>query len=108
MYTDEMKRKMSQNRKGKVGRKTGWKHTDETKSKMSSSAKERCDRIGPPKTAFIKGCVSPNLGIKMSDEQKEKLSKSAKASTAQCNYCGKISTKGNISRWHQENCKKRL
>jgi hypothetical protein len=59
-YTDEVKKKMSEARKGIVGRPSGWKHDEAVKEKMSKSAVKRCETSGAPKGAFRKGNIPNN------------------------------------------------
>lgn len=107
-HTEAARRKMSLNRRGKVGRPTGWKHTEETKKHMSKRAKERCERIGPPKAAFKKGNIPVNKGIPMSEEQKKLVSERVKKQkTFCCPHCGKSTFAGNYARWHGDKCKEK-
>lgn len=103
-HTEESRKKMSENRKGKVGRSAGWKHTEETKEKMSISAKKR----GAPVGAWKKGHETWNKGKKHKPESIEKLKSSLKNQAKYtCEHCGKETTGGNFTRWHGDNCKHR-
>ena len=107
-HTPETRLKMSRNRRGKVGTPAGWKHDDETKEHLSKKAKERCERLGPPKGAFKKGNVPVNKGVPMTDEQKKLLSESLKSQKKiACPHCNKSVTAGNYARWHGDNCKEK-
>jgi hypothetical protein len=104
--SDETKRKMSLNRRGKVGVPAGWNHSEETKAVMSKKAKKRCEISGPPKGAFKPGNEPINKGVPMSEEQKALLSEAAKKLKKKtCRYCNKSVSPGNYARWHGDNCK---
>ena len=107
--TKDTRIKMSENRRGKVGIPSGWKHSEDTKAIMSEKARDRCKRLGAPKGAFKKGNVPKNKGVPMSEEQKELLREKAKNRKKKtCLHCGKSMTAGNYSRWHGDNCKEKL
>ena len=107
-HSSESRRKMSQNRRGKVGVPAGWKHDEKTKARMSQKAKERCNRLGAPKGAFKKGNVPVNKGVPMSDEQRRLLSETLKKQKkVKCLHCGKETNAGNYSRWHGDKCKEK-
>ena len=96
---------MSNNRKGKVGRPSGWKHDELTKEKMSQSAKERCEKNGAPKGAWKKGQPAHNKGVPMTDQQKEELRKKLQSLPKhKCEHCGKETNAANYARWHGDNC----
>ena len=107
--TDDTKIKMSQNRKGKVGRPSGWKHDESTKEKMSNSAKERCRKNGAPKGSWKKGQQAHNKGIPMTEEQKKQLrEKLENLPKHKCEHCGKETNAANYTRWHGEKCNAKL
>jgi rubrerythrin len=104
-YTKEVRKKMSENRKGKVGRPTGWKHTEEAIEKMSIAAKKR----GAPVGAWKKGQESLFKGKKHTPESVEKMKNSLKNQAKYtCEHCGKEAIAGNFTRWHGNNCKHRI
>lgn len=103
--SESTRKKMSKNRKGKVGRPSGWQHDEETLQKMSESAKERCKRNGPPKGAWKEGQSAYNKGKSMSEAQKEKIRKTKQdAPLFKCVHCDKEMNIGNLKRWHGDNC----
>ena len=78
--SEETKRKMSNSHKGK-------KHSDNSIQKMIQSKKES--------------------GYSHSTETREKLSfKALNRETDKCIHCGIVATKANLSRWHNDNCRK--
>lgn len=86
-HTDETKRKMSESQKGHIV-------TDETKRKIGNANKRN---IGSMKGKFH------------SILTKQKMSESAKNQKKYiCAYCGILTTKGNINRWHDDNCKLKI
>lgn len=89
-HTQETKQKMSESKKG-------YKHTQETKQKMSESRK----RQTPP--TLGKKLPSPSI------EKRKKLSEAIKNQpTIKCPYCGlESNSKGNMVRFHFDNCKYR-
>ena len=101
-HTEESRKKMSDNRKGKVGRPAGWKHTDKTREKMSKSAIAR----GAPVGCWKPGAKPWITGKTMTEEHKKKVSEGCKNQKKYtCEHCGKMSTGGNYTRWHGNNCK---
>lgn len=111
---DHVKAKISESNKGKqiwLGRK----HSDAAKAKMSLAKK---GKVSPRK-----GITSWNKGIPHSEESKKKMSDSKKGKKfslearqnmskaykerplVSCYKCGKLTTAGNIKRWHGDNCK---
>ena len=105
-HTEASRKKMSDNRRGKVGTPAGWKHEEGTKDQMSKMAKERCERLGAPKGAFKKGHVPINKGTPMTKEQKIILSNKLKVQKKYiCPHCSKECGGGNYTRWHGDKCK---
>lgn len=104
--TEETKRKMSENRKGKPSW-LGKKHSKETREVMSHKAKLRCERDGAPKGAFKKGNKAWNKGVSIDESQKEKFRETLKRTSKTCEHCGKTVPKGSYTRFHGDNCKKR-
>jgi hypothetical protein len=111
-----VKAKLSQKAKNR-------KHSEETKEKISLSNKGRNSpnkgKILGPRSADTKLKISESKkGKLLSDEHKAKLrdAKLGKArgrykrhneyKKAQCIHCGIITTRANISRWHNANCKR--
>lgn len=76
VYTEEMRKKMSDSQKGKVGEKNsfyGKKHTEESRKKMSESAKNRkASEETKKKMSIIR------KGRKHTEESRKKMSDSAK------------------------------
>mgnify|MGYP000849786705 CR=1 FL=1 len=107
-HTEGSRKKMSDNRRGKVGIPAGWKHDDDTKERMSKKAKERCDRMGAPKGAFKIGNVPHNKGTNMTEEQKALLSDRCKKQKKHtCEHCDREFAGGNFTLWHGDNCKEK-
>lgn len=88
--SEETKKKKS--RPGPMNGMYGKTHTDDAKKKIGLASLDR----------------KPNLGIKWSDDTKEKLRIAAKNREAKCcEYCNKLVSPGNYTRWHGDKCKKK-
>jgi hypothetical protein len=101
-HTEEYKQRLSALLKTKDCRsKTpnfGLVHTEETKLKMSLKRKE-----------YYKTNSSPMLGVKRTPEMQINSSLSAlNQQKHECVYCGVVTIAGNIKRWHNDNCKKKV
>jgi group I intron endonuclease len=85
-HTAETRAKQSAGAKGNTNSK-GYKHSDETRAKMSASGK----------------------GHPVSDETKANMSAAQKnAPKFQCPHCLSLFAAPALSRWHGDNCKKKL
>ena len=114
--TDETKAKKSLARMGKKPGNAGMKASAETRAKISAKvAGELNPRYGITLSEELrqrisestKGRVSPRLGVTVLEETKKKLSEKAlKRERIACIHCGTICTKSNLTRWHNDNCKK--
>ena len=97
-HTEEYKRKLSALLKTKDCRsKTpniGLKHTEETKLIMSLKRKEWMSKNKHP---MIGKSRKNDINFLMGMKNQKRTS---------CQVCGIISTSGNITRWHNNNCKK--
>jgi len=121
------------NMKGEGNHFYGRRHSEETKEKirqkklgvkMSKEAKEKMSKVrkGRPKTnehrrkIGRKGLImlknfDTGESVRISKEEANKYDRSIWKNPATnqvkevCKYCGIESTKGNINRWHNENCK---
>ena len=101
-HTEEYKQRLSALLKTKDCRsKTpnfGLVHTEETKLKMSLKRKE-----------WHKHNIHPRKLIVSSDEQKKMWALNLKHHIkVKCNHCDVVTNAANISRWHNDNCKKRI
>ena len=101
-HTEEYKKKLSALLRTKDCRsKTpnfGLVHTDETKFKMSLKRKE-----------WMSKNKHPRKGIVMTPEEKIKYGANFKNHLRiNCKYCDKIGSIANMSRWHNDNCKKKV
>jgi len=101
-HTEEYKQRLSALLKTKDCRsKTpnfGLVHTEETKLKMSLKRKE-----------YYKTNSNPMLGVKRTPEMQINSSLSAlNQQKHACVYCDVVTIAGNIKRWHNDNCKKRV
>jgi hypothetical protein len=104
LYTEEMRKKMSESQKDKIGEKNsfyGRKHTEESKKKMSEKAKNREVSV----ETRLKMSKS-RQGRKHTEESKKKMSenmKNIKRKTGVCNICQGIFSLSNINR-HRNSC----
>lgn len=58
--------------------------------------------------ACMKGSNNPRYGCVVSESTKKKISESNKSKPKiKCEYCGKMSNKGNYRRWHGTKCKQK-
>jgi len=118
--SDEYKSKQSIAHKGKVT-------SDKTKQKLSDINKNRtkdcyckyCKKYFDKQSygryhdkkclkhpEFRSDLRSFKKKKKLTEEQKQNISNATKKQTKfKCKYCDMITTKGNINRWHNENCK---
>ncbi|MCK5537943.1 MAG: hypothetical protein KAI79_14040 [Bacteroidales bacterium] len=112
IYSAESREKIRIARKGtkqseeqikkRAEKNKGQKRTNETKSKMSEA------KMG------VKFSDEHKMNIKkskqnISEETRSKLSISMKKLPKyKCTYCDMITTKPNLKRWHNENCKEKL
>lgn len=76
-HTAEIRKKISESKKGKIAHNRGTKHTDETLQKMRKPR---------------------------SEEGKANMRK-PKIKRLTCPHCGKEGASGNMSRYHMDNCK---
>lgn len=94
-WSDESKLKLSMSTRGKYNPMYGNEWNDDWKQTHSEFM-----------TNYYKTHEHPNKGKPMSDEQKFKMSESMKNQKKyKCIHCGLVTTKGNITRWHNDNCK---
>lgn len=79
-YTEEMKRKLNESRKGKPGPMKGRKHSEETKLKMAKAATNRILSEDTKQKISLahKGKPTWNKGKRMSEETKKRLSEAKK------------------------------
>jgi len=86
---------------------SGIPKSKETRANMSASRIGNTNGTGnkdKPRTEEIKAKISASkLGKAFSEEHKAKLRKPKP--TSQCPYCQKIGGKGNMTRYHFDNCK---
>ena len=90
-----MKNKESRDKISKANK--GKKKSDETKYKMS--------KLIPITDGFNNKRIDPLLLKEFLDNGWWKGSTQKPEEKFKCKYCGKETTKGNIKRWHDENCK---
>ena len=108
-HTEETKERIRQKQLGK-------KHTKECREKMSKARKgvpkseEHKRKIGRKGFTMLKNFDTGEV-IRISKEEADNYDRSIWKSPASiqkkiaCKYCGRISTVGNINRWHNDNCK---
>ena len=88
---EETKQKLSEAKAGKSHPLYGKNHSEETKQKISEATS---------------GKNRPLYGKNHSEETKKKISGSKKKQEQiKCPHCEKIGDKGNMERWHFDNCK---
>lgn len=104
-----------------AGKKTskklkGIKKTEEHRQNLSKAKLEFFKNETLEEKEQRKAYISEYMkaaNIVRSEEYKAKMSESLKAKSAQihkkveCPHCGKLMNKGNLKRWHGENCKQR-
>lgn len=94
----------------------GKKHSEETLSKMrgrevspETRAKIAAARAGTTQSAeTIRNRVEQNTGKKRSPEQIQRMSECTTGipkAKVPCVHCGTMASQGNITRWHNDNCK---
>lgn len=94
------KKKMSEKRKGKPNHRKGKKHTEKAIALMkiaaSNRTKEHQDKLTAKRKLHAEKMKAEGncLSSRLNDGEKY-----------ECKYCGKLSSKGNWKRWHNENCK---
>lgn len=91
---EQSKRMVEYYKKNKAPR-LGTLHTDDTKKKMSENKKD-----------YYKNNQHSSKGIKFTENQKKNISMALKSQPKViCPHCFIITTKGNATRWHFDNCK---
>jgi hypothetical protein len=103
---------------GLDGSAPGWKHTEETKLKISKSKMGNKNMLGKTFSEETKLKMSKaKMGIKLSEEHKLNMSKAQmgnknmlgyKQKIVSCPHCNKKGGKGNMKRYHFDNCKNKL
>lgn len=113
-HSDETKKKMSEARMGYKTYKPAWnagktKETDAALAKMSESLQGKIPwnkniseddprRQAGERNSFFGKTHSEETIIKIREKAKSRISK-------KCEYCGKLTSPSNHSRWHNNNCK---
>jgi hypothetical protein len=127
--SEEVKRKMSETRKGRVSHMRGKTHKEETKRKISEAIKgDKNPFFGKTHTPeAVAKIIAANVGRVESDETRAKKSASAKIRTYRpqptkeqierqratlmarprvtCPHCAMVLDESNAKRWHFDNCK---
>jgi len=91
--------------------RTGYRYTDEEKQKRSETMKKFYSEHPEKRPAGEKnGMFSKTHSDEWRKNHSERMKKNKNSVNAMskkdiCKYCGKETTIGNISRWHNENCK---